>query len=164
MAERQWYLVQCKVTETQRALENLQNQSYHCFLPMIGIERIRNRKRQMVQEPLFPGYLFIYLDQWEDNWQPIRSTRGVARLVAFGGYPVAVDDSLVNLLKQRCDQQELVAALKEGEKILINEGPFAGLDAIFKSYDGNERVIILLDFLNKQQKLTIPIGSVAKAQ
>ena len=164
MADREWYLVQCKVGETQRALENLENQSYECFLPMIGVEKIRNRKRRLVQEPLFPGYLFIHMDQWEDNWQPIRSTRGVTKLVAFGGYPVAVDNDLVELLKQRCAQQEMLAALNEGERILIKEGPFAGLEAIFESYDGNERVIILLNFLNKQQKLTLPIGSVSKAQ
>ena len=58
----------------------------------------------------------------------------------------------------------MLAALNEGEKLLIKEGPFSGLEAVFESYDGNERVIILLNFLNKQQKLTLPIGSVSKAQ
>lgn len=164
MADREWYLVQCKVGDTLRALENLENQSYVCFLPLIGVERIRKRKRCTVQEPLFPGYLFIHLNQWEDNWQPIRSTRGVIRLVAFGGMPIAVDNTLVDILKQRCAQQEMVAALNEGERVLINEGPFAGLDAVFQSYDGNERVIIFLNFLNKQQKLTLPLGSIGKAQ
>ena len=32
-------------------------------------------------EPLFPGYLFIRLDSTHDNWYPIRSTRGVNRVV-----------------------------------------------------------------------------------
>lgn len=35
-------------------------------------------------ESLFPGYLFIQLDQLNDNWHPIRSTRGVNQLVTFG--------------------------------------------------------------------------------
>ncbi|WP_332455243.1 transcription termination/antitermination NusG family protein, partial [Pseudomonas fragi] len=35
-------------------------------------------------ESLFPGYLFIHMPPGA-NWAPLRSTRGVARVVAFGG-------------------------------------------------------------------------------
>lgn len=162
MEGRAWYLVQCKPGETQRALENLENQCYECYLPMIGVERIRNRKRRVMDEPLFPGYLFIHLDQWEDNWQPIRSTRGVSRLVAFGGLPLSVDQELIDLLKQRCIQQAIVEALKPGERVMVTEGPFSGLNAVFEAYDGEERVMILLNILHAQQRLSLPISSIAK--
>ena len=125
-------------------------------------EKVRRGKRRLFKEPLFPGYLFIRLDKQIDNWAPIRSTRGVTKLVAFGGLPVAVNESLVELLKQRCEQCDLIAALSSGEKIVISEGPFAGLEAVFQSYDGNERVVILLNMLNKIQEISLPLTSVSK--
>jgi transcriptional antiterminator RfaH len=33
---------------------------------------------------LFPGYLFIQLDEKLENWSPIRSTKGVQNFVKFG--------------------------------------------------------------------------------
>ncbi|RML53195.1 Transcription antitermination protein RfaH, partial [Pseudomonas syringae pv. maculicola] len=51
--------------------------------------------KAQVEEALFPGYLFIHMDQVHDNWYPIRSTRGVSRIVTFGGHPVPVRDHLI---------------------------------------------------------------------
>ncbi|WP_310650184.1 transcription termination/antitermination NusG family protein [Colwellia sp. MB02u-6] len=35
-------------------------------------------------KPLFPNYLFIQLDKYVDNFNVIRSTRGVGSFVCFG--------------------------------------------------------------------------------
>lgn len=162
MDGRDWYLVQCKPGETLRALEHLENQQYECYLPLVTLEKIRQRKRHLCQEPLFPGYLFIHLDQLDDNWQPIRSTRGVTRLVGFGGLPLPVDDSLVSALKMRCNKMLPKASLEKGEKVRITEGPFCDLEAIFEAFDGNERVILLMNLLHQQQRLTLPTTSICK--
>lgn len=163
MEGRDWYLVQCKVGETLRALENLENQHYQCFMPLMRVEKIRNRKRIIVEEPLFPGYLFIHLDQLLDDWQPIRSTRGVTRLVAFGGMPLAVDQAFINELQSRCSKQKAMQALRKGEKVRITEGPFRELEAVFESFDGDERVVLLLSLLHRQQRLVVPVSSIHKA-
>lgn len=162
MEGRDWYLVQCKVGETLRALENLENQHYQCFMPLMRVEKIRKRKRVILEEPLFPGYLFIHLDQLVDDWQPIRSTRGVARLVAFGGMPLAVDQAFINELQSRCSIQKAMQTLRKGEKVRITEGPFRELEAVFESFDGDERVVLLLSFLHRQQRLVVPVGSIHK--
>lgn len=51
--------------------------------PQRSCERIVRGSRQAIVESLFPGYLFIALAE-NANWAPLRSTRGVNRLVAFG--------------------------------------------------------------------------------
>ncbi|RAU16969.1 transcription/translation regulatory transformer protein RfaH [Nitrincola tibetensis] len=163
MSGREWYLVQCKPGETLRAQENLENQGYECYLPIHECEKIRNRKRVILQEPLFPGYLFIYLDKSMDNWQPIRSTRGVSRMVSFGGYPLSVNHRIIFELKRRCSSIQMAKTLEKGESIRITEGAFKEIEAIFESFDGEERVVILLNVLHQQQKITLPVTSIKKA-
>lgn len=48
-----------------------------------------------------------------------------------------------------------LSPLQIGDKVLITEGPFRGLDAIFQNYDGKDRAIILLNVLNKPTKLVL---------
>ncbi|KGK43285.1 hypothetical protein LH51_01240 [Nitrincola sp. A-D6] len=162
MDGRDWYLVQCKPGETQRAFEHLQNQQYDCYLPIIRVAKIRKGKRVTLDEPLFPGYLFIHLDQLTDDWQPIRSTRGVTRLVSFGGLPLAIDSALIAALKTRCETKTTLCSLQKGEKVRITEGPFRELEAMFESFDGDERVVLLLNLLQHQQRLVVPVSSIHK--
>lgn len=157
----QWYLIQSKVRHELRALDNLQRQGYHCFLPMYSVKKIRNGKCAEVIEPLFPGYLFIALNCINDNWAPIRSTRGVLRIVAFAGVPVAVPSPVVAQLVEIEQRDGFVSAvLKPGDVVQITAGTFKELEAIFHSFNGEECVFVLLDFMQKQHKLSMPVKDV----
>ena len=149
-----WYLVQCRPQQEQRALENLQNQHFDCFLLCIHLEKIRQGKRQNQREPLFPGYLLIRLHSTDQDWGSIRSTRGVRQLVCFDGTPAQVSRAVIDNLQQKTAQGLHKPALLSGDPVRIDCGPFARLDAIFQRFDGNERVIVLLDMLQKQHQLT----------
>lgn len=160
---RAWYLIQCKPRQDERAEEHLQRQGYTCYRPQHNRERVLRGQRQLVSESLFPGYLFIQLGP-HDNWAPLRSTRGVSRLVAFGKQPLAVSDALVDQLRQRCDGVPSEPLLEPGDKVRIGQGPFAELEAIFLAMDGSERVVLLLNLLHREQKLSLPLASVRRAE
>lgn len=157
-----WYLIQCKPRQDERAEENLLRQGYTCYRPRHTRERLLRGQRLKVEESLFPGYLFIQLSRL-DNWAPLRSTRGVNRVVGFGDQPLAVAPDLVERLQQRCASAPVDQSLEAGEKVRINKGPFAELDAIFLSMDGNERVILLMNLLHREQKVRVPLSSICKA-
>lgn len=159
MTQRSWYVIQCKAKESFRAAENLQNQGFEIFHPFIQVEKIRNKKLTLVDEPLFPYYLFIHLSDVSDNWRPIRSTRGVLKLVTFGMKPIEVQQDLIDQLRQRI-QPEPQNYLKAGDQVLIDDGPFKGLKAIFASKKGEDRVILLLNLLQQQQRLEMPVTAV----
>lgn len=156
-----WYLIQCKSRQEERAEENLARQGYSCFRPKYLRERFSQGKRSQVKESLFPGYLFIQLD-FLDNWSPLRSTRGVLRIVAFGNQPLAVESSLVEELKLREQQALGGLELVSGEIVQILEGPFAELQAIYLRMDGDERVVLLLNLLQRQQQITLPRSGITK--
>ena len=159
-----WYVVHCRAQQQLRAEENLANQGYQCFLPVIQVERIKRGKRVVLTEPLFPNYLFIYLNRVDDNWAPIRSTRGVLRVVSFGGQPIALETGWVDHLRQRLDHTGCTAALKQGDHVSVNIGPYTGIDAIFQAFDGEARIIILLNLLNQPQQIKVALSSVRKIE
>lgn len=158
-----WYLVHCKPREEQRAQENLERQGFECFRPLRQVEKIRMGRRQELLEPLFPSYLFIRLDSVNDNWLPIRSTRGVSRIVRFNEYPLPVAEELIEHLRRRTEEQPVkLPYLQPGERVVITEGGFSQLEAIFVASDGEERVTLLMNLLNSEHRLSFPVSSVRK--
>jgi transcriptional antiterminator RfaH len=155
-----WYVIHCKAHQEKRALENLERQAFVCYLPTLTVEKLRHARRCEVEEPLFPGYLFIHLDALSDQFHPIRSTRGVIQIVRFHEYPMAVNDALIEGIQQRL--QPRVPYLQPGEPVRITEGAFADVDAIFLAPDGAERVVLLMNVLHREQRLTFPVSAVRK--
>lgn len=156
-----WYLLQCKPRQDQRALENLQRQNYLCFQPVCHQERLVRGVRKIVEEPLFPGYLFIQLEAGS-NWAPLRSTRGVARVVSFGGQPRPVADDLIARLRAREAGQSPRPLLLQGETVRIEHGPLAGLEAIFLCTQGEQRVVLLMNLLQREQRVQLPLEMIRK--
>ena len=85
-----WYALQYKPSQGDRALSHLQNQDIACFYPKITVEKIKAGKRTKKLEPLFPGYLFVNLEQTDPMWAKLRSTRGILRIVSFANKPAAI--------------------------------------------------------------------------
>jgi len=63
-----WYALQHKPAQGDRALEHLQYQGITCFYPKITVEKVKAGKRSKKLEPLFPGYLFVKLEQTNPMW------------------------------------------------------------------------------------------------
>ncbi len=148
-----WYLVHTKPRMELIALKNLQNQGYPCYLPALRSEKIRHGDLTVVEKPLFPRYLFIRLGQDESSksWAPIRSTRGVSRLVTFGLAPAKVDDRLIErlLAQEAASKGQPERLFKAGERVRLIEAPFAGLDGIYQMADGERRVMVLIEILSR---------------
>jgi transcriptional antiterminator RfaH len=161
-ARPQWYLVQAKPRQAERAESNLMRQGYQVFHPRLRVERIRRGRRLEAEESLFPNYLFIRLQRWVDNWYPLRSTRGVARLVGFGEEPLPVEDVVIDEIQRRLCEQPTEPALHLGEKVQIIDGPFRGIDAIFKAHQGEQRVHLLIELLHRQVTVTLPLANIRR--
>lgn len=161
-----WYLVHTKPRQEKRALENLQRQGYECYLPTLPLEKLRQGVLMVTDEPLFPRYLFIRLGQGDSapSWAPIRSTKGVSRLVSFGSEPAKVADSLVEALRAQevSVQAEPVRLFKSGDRVCLTEGPFACIEGIYQMADGERRAMVLIELLSKQVRVRVAPASLLK--
>ncbi|MBV4369104.1 transcription/translation regulatory transformer protein RfaH [Erwinia sp. BNK-24-b] len=146
-----WYLLYCKRGQLIRAKEHLERQAVHCLSPMIALEKLVRGKRTQVNEPLFPNYLFIEFDPEAIHTTTISATRGVSHFVRFGNLPATVPQDVIEAL-----QSQPTATLPDpelpqpGDRVLITDGAFEGLKAIFTEPDGEARSMLLLNLLNKQ--------------
>jgi len=161
-----WYLVHTKPRQEKCALQNLEQQGYQCYLPIILSEKIRQGIVKIADEPLFPRYLFIRLGQGgaAKSWAPIRSTKGVSCLVSFGTAPTKVADCLLDLLRaQEALMHEAPERLfKPGERVRLTEGAFSSLHGIYQMADGERRAMVLIEFLSKPVALRVPLSSLCK--
>jgi len=156
-----WYVIQAKPRQEAVAEENLQRQGFEVYLPRLVQPRRRRGKWQDVVEPLFPRYLFIQLEMGIDDTSTIRSTKGVARIVRFSDYPVPLPEGFVEFLRAHEDPARGAQVpdrpqFQAGERVRILAGPFAGLEGIYNEPSGDQRVVILLDLLGKQNRVALP--------
>ena len=154
-----WYLIYTKPRQEKCALQNLEQQGYQCYMPLLPKEKLRQGALAVTDEPLFPRYLFINLAQdfMAKSWSPIRSTKGVSRLVRFGEEPAKVDDALIELLRSHetrvLEQPERL--FKPGERVLLTEGPFAGIEGVYQMADGDRRVMVLIELMSKPVTMSL---------
>ncbi len=155
-----WYLIQTKPRQEARAEEHLLRQQFECYRP-VQPQAAATKTRRLVDEALFPGYLFIRMDM-SNSWYPIRSTRGVSRIVSFGGMPCPVPDALIAQIHQRLHAPAVAATtFTTGERVLVKTGD-SDLQAIFLTNDGEERAVILLNLMQREQRVTLPRSSLMR--
>ena len=148
---KKWYLIKTKPRQEKIAIANLKNQNYQVYCPFAII----NNKNQF----LFPGYLFVHLDYENQDWSPIRSTKGVLNFVRFGVNFAKIPDRVIDLITQNekntVNKIKNINNFKKGDKVQINDGIFKSCIAIFQSIKSDERVLILLNLLGHEQTINI---------
>lgn len=156
-----WHVVMTKPRQEFRALQNLEQQGFNVFLPLINKEVMRRRTLDHEQEPLFKRYLFVQFDEVASPWHVIRNTMGVSKLVRFGEEPAVVPDEVIHALQmmQRPEQP----LLNQGEILLVTEGPFKSLEVIFQMRDGEARAHVLMELLNKTHKVSLALNTLKRA-
>lgn len=161
-----WYLVHTKPRQEKTALEHLERQGYECYLPTLPTEKLHKGALCLAAAPLFPRYLFIRLGQGDSakSWAPVRSTRGVNKLVSFGVEPAKVSDSLVEALraKEAATQTAPERLFTPGERVRLSEAPFADIEGIYQMADGERRVMVLIELLCKQVRVQVAPASLRK--
>ncbi len=160
-----WYVIHTKPRQEQRAKLNLEQQGYECYLPLCTIEKMQRQRLVVTEEPLFPRYLFIHLGSSDDDpsWVPICSTIGVTKLVKFGQKPAKISDHLIDILKTN-DKVTIQPnkLFTPGEHLIITDGVFKGLEAIYQMDSGENRVMVLIEILNKPTILQLEAFQVRK--
>ncbi|MBS0849895.1 transcription/translation regulatory transformer protein RfaH [Citrobacter sp. JGM124] len=153
---KSWYLLYCKRGQLLRAKEHLERQTVTCLTPFISIEKVVQGKRSVVSEPLFPNYMFVAFDPESIHTTTINATRGVSHFVRFGTQPATVPEAVIEELMQ-AEHDTIIDPETPcpGDTVMITEGSFEGIQAIFAETDGETRSMLLLNLLNKQIKQSI---------
>ena len=159
-----WILVYTKAKQEKRANDNLLNQGFKTFLPLLSLSN-RNQKSKLLK-PIFPRYLFVQVSLVSENWISIRSSYGVSGIVMFGEKFTSIPPEIINSLKDKLNADDIYEErvqdidYKKGDKLTIKEGKLAGINAIFLSKKSKDRVRLLLSMLNTKVVTEISISDI----
>ncbi|MDC3315646.1 hypothetical protein OAV81_02750 [Candidatus Thioglobus sp.] len=145
-----WYILSTKPRSEKIAYDNLYNQGHETFLPTLTYTNN--------SAPLFPGYIFVK-PRFEASYVSIKSTRGVKQFIKFGDVFPGISESLIEFLRTRIEHFETLAMhqkkYQKGQIVYVKNGPFEDFEAIFDAYDKDQNVFILLEFLERTQKIKL---------
>lgn len=166
MGTVRWYVAHTHPRGERLALANLERQGFAAFLPEYLKRRRHARRMDWVRAPLFPRYLFVAMDIARARWRAIASTVGVSHLVCHGDRPAAVPDGVVEDIRARMDARGLVPVepripFRRGDVVQVTSGALADQIGFFHCASDEERVVLLLDLLGRQVKVTLPLAAVA---
>jgi len=151
----QWYALRSKPNKENFLAQQLESSGIDVFFPYIRVTPINPRSRKI--RPYFPNYLFAHVDLDVVKASILRWMPGASGIVSFDGYPASVPDLLIDTIRRQIEdltvsERKLKNDIKPGDRVVIQDGPFAGYNAIFDvELSGRDRVRVLLDFLQKRQ-------------
>ena len=163
-----WYVVQTHVNAEVKAARNLVRQGFEIYLPRYLKRRSHARKIEQVPVPLFPRYMFVWIDIATQRWRSVQSTFGVSHLVLNGSDPAPLAQRVIGCLKAREDASGYVQLdqrpkLALGAKVRVLAGVFAENLGLFDGMADRDRVAVLLDLLGRKVRVTLDADMVAVA-
>jgi transcriptional antiterminator RfaH len=163
-----WYVVQTHVNAEAKAARNLLRQGFEIYLPRYLKRRSHARKIEKVPVPLFPRYMFVWIDIATQRWRSVQSTFGVSHLVLNGSDPAPLAQQVIGCLRAREDasgyvQLEQRPKLALGAKVRVLAGVFADSLGLFDGMADRDRVAVLLDLLGRKVRITLDADMVAVA-
>lgn len=153
--QMEWFAVYTRPRQEHIALEHLQRQAFHCYLPMAINPYQRRSQRKLRIEPLFPRYLFLHVAAGQQSLGPVRSTRGVSTLVRFGGELAHIPETVIRAIRSRCDAGSGLVRLdpvpiEPGDHVRVFDGPLAGVNGLFQACSGEQRALLLIEMMGRQ--------------
>jgi transcriptional antiterminator RfaH len=159
-----WCAARAQPQREALAQHFLELAGYGVYLPRLRQHRVNHGRKVETRPPLFPGYLFVWI---ELQWHSARWCPGTLGLVMNCGLPVPVPDRVLDEIRKR-EVRGLVELpraprLKRGDSIRVKYGPLAGHTGLYDGMKAHERVAVLLRLLGSERRLELASDAVERA-
>jgi transcription termination/antitermination protein NusG len=127
--------------------------------------RVKNGKRQTIEERLFPGYVLVRMIVTEDSWYVVRNTPNVTGFVGSGTTPTPVSDDEVKRLLKRMGEQEpkYKMDVQEGDAVKIMDGPFKDFEGRISAVNESKGTVkVLVNVFGRETPVELDFLQVRK--
>ena len=142
-----WYVVYSKRHREEIVQFYLERKGLVVFFPRLLLQPFTKRPRIV---PLFPNYLFVRIHK-PDEYDIVRWSSGVIRVVDFYGHPTPLDEEVIEFLKQLVTPAGIIAmdpSLIIRNKVENENRRIAGLmNALLNPHNSRDRVGVLMQLL-----------------
>jgi transcription antitermination factor NusG len=154
-----WCLLYTKPRHEKKVHTRLTELKINAFLPTRKTLRTWHDRRKYIDEPLFPSYVFIYLNDMQ-NYLEGMDTEGALYYVRTGKEIAHVSDAVVNSLKIATNQGENVEVsdsfYQPGTKLVISQGALTGLTCEVVEHNDKLKLLVRVELLKRNILLTLP--------
>ena len=143
-----WYALSTFSNHERVVAEQLRERTVPHFLPLYKSLRRWKDRRVELQLPLFAGYVFVHI-ALRDRLR-VLEIPSTARLVGFGGPPIALPDHEIEALRTSLSREvraEPHPFLTMGKHVRVISGPLVGFEGIVVRKKKQFRFVISLDLI-----------------
>ena len=164
-SEQKWYALTVPYQHERQTEKALQSKGLETLVPVYRSRRQWSDRVKDVEMPLFAGYVLCHFDL-SDRIQ-VLDTPGVAKIVGFGGAPVALEDSEIAAIQRMVGSKLPLAPwpyLKAGDRVRVEHGPMRGLEGTLLRTKDALRLVIGVELLQRSiavevdREAVVPIG------
>ena len=118
------------------------------YLPLRKEVKIYQRRKVLVEKPVFPGYVFLSFDKLQ--LLPLLQTNNILKVIQVVSARTLLRE-LVQVRKALAIDPTLVccAALTKGRRVRITAGPFQGVEGLVWSCKKNAKVRLNVDMIGQ---------------
>lgn len=156
--ERRWYVIHTYSGYEEAVAKNLlqrvkslgmEDKIFNVLVPKEKKIKIKNGKKQIVEEKIYPGYVFVEMIVTDDSWYVVRNTPNVTGFLGAGTTPIPVSQKDMEELLKRIEakEPEYKVEVKVGDLVKIIDGPFKDFDGKIAEIDpekGKVKVMVNL--------------------
>ena len=143
---RRWYVLHTYSGYEENVAQNLkqrvesldmENKIFNILIPTEKKIKIKNGKRKVMEEKIFPGYILVEMEVADDSWYVVRNTPNVTGFIGTGTIPTPISDAEVKSLQKRMgvEDPKFTIDVVVGSAVQINEGPFKNMEGKVTAID-----------------------------
>ncbi|MDO8463378.1 MAG: transcription termination/antitermination protein NusG [bacterium] len=173
-AGRRWYAVHTYSGYEENVAGNLrqridsmgmEDKIFNILIPKEKKIKIKNGKRRILEEKIFPGYVLVEMVVTDDSWYVVRNTPNVTGFIGTGTTPTPVSDEEINALKQRMGVEEPKYKIDVtlNSPVRITDGPFKDFEGKVDDIDeARGKVKVLVSMFGRETPVELDFLQIKK--
>ena len=144
---------------------DMQNLIFDAMVPIEKKIKIRNGKRTVVEEKIYPGYVLVEMVVTDASWYVVRNTPNVTGFIGLGTTPTPVDPKEIEMLKKKMgmDEPKYKIDVAKGDSVKIIDGPFKDFDGKVDDVDEEKgRIKVLVSIFGRETPVELDFLQINK--
>ncbi len=171
---RRWYVLHTYSGYEENVEKNLkqriesmdmEDKIYNILIPSEKKIRIKNGKRKVVEEKIFPGYVLVEMVVTDESWYVVRNTPNVTGFIGTGTIPTPISEDEVKSLQKRIGVEEpkYKVDVSEGSPVRIIDGPFKNLEGKVTNVDESKgKIKVLVSMFGRETPVELDFLQIKK--
>lgn len=144
---------------------DMQDKIYDVLIPKEKKIKIKNGKRKVVEEKIYPGYVLVNMIVTDDSWYVVRNTPNVTGFVGTGTTPTPITEDEVKILQKKMGVEEpkYEIDVSVGTPVKIVDGPFKNFEGKINEVDqARGKVKVLVNMFGRETPVELDFLQVKK--